>query len=485
MATAALTEVGYHLLDYLWEFAKDQLIKYGTDWAANGFASLIHYITETDSEIEKRMGVKNYAQVDHEFRECAVRYSSGGGISLGGGIYHEPKYAFNAYREGSNPAIHSISRWCILPSTGDKNLDNLMELYWNMTNPQPPGFRGTFWNYMDENQVTANPDYVITDHSGKSLPVKGPFKIKQNLQNQDEHSLQAWMDAAEVFFTKNVGIFVGSKATEGVNAGSQAGFLDKQAPQYMEYITSIFENQVNTLKNVVLGEKDDNLISRYRALINLYSNEFFSSSHDELDPYEMFDGFGLAIKNTLEHGSFDQAWDVSLQPWFSPSTFVNFRNALSPEQTLFVDWYNNYPPSAKTGLNGLDGLTTAQIFKKYGAAFPDRASHLPDIDLTDIPEGQGQPDEVPPQQPKNDRFYNAAQGNFEAYKFMQEEWNDRLRQLRAQYRLTNSDSDKQGIINWSRHLAGPNEELEDRLLNTDAVFNVEQQGNGNWVDDLI
>ena len=251
------------------------------------------------------------------------------------------------------------------------------------------------------------------------------------------------------------------------------------------FLAILFQNQLNTLKNVVLGEyEQDNMINRYRGLMNLYSEEFFSSSHDELDPYEMFDGFGIAIKNTLEHGSFDQAWDVSLQPWFSPSTFVNFRNALSPEQTLFVDWYSNYPPSDKTGLNGLDGLTTAQIFKKYGKAFPDRASHLPDIDLTDIPEGKGQPDEVPVP-PKNDRFYNAAQGNFEAYKFMQEEWNDRLRQLRAQYRLTNSDSDRQGIINWSRHLAGPNKELEDRFVNTDAVFNVEQQGNGNWVDDLI
>lgn len=484
MATAAVTEIGYQLLEYLWQYAKDQLVKHGTEWAASGFAHLLSYLMESDSEKESRMGVKNYQQVLEDFRKGSKK-------RIGATPYYQPKQSFNEYREGKNSGLKAISRWCILPSTGDKDLDNLMELYWTMTTPQPPGYYGTFWNYMDDNQVTANPDYQITDHTGKALPMKGPFKIKQNLQNQDEHSLQALMDAAEAFFTKNVGLFVGAKSTEGVNARSQAGFLEKQAPQYMEYVTSIFENQLNTLKNVVLSEyQTDNLIQRYHSLIDLYSTEFFSSSHDELDPYEMFDGFGLAIQRTLEHGTFDQAWDVSLQPWFSPATFANFTNALTPEQALFVNWYNNYPPDEKTGLNGLDGMNTEQIFKKYRKAFPDRVDHLPGIDLTDMDgvEAHQPGEEVPPPPTKpdpNDRFYNAAQGNFESYKYQQMQWNEKLRRIRADYQKSHSDYDKQRIINHSRELAGENKELEDQLVNTDKVFDIEHKGNGNWVEDLI
>ena len=307
MATAAVTEIGYRLLDYLWEFAKDQLVKYGTDWAANGFSSMMHYLIESESELESRMGVKNYQKVLDDFRKGAARVRTGGGLGFGSAqVYYVPKVALNQYMEGTNKALHSISKWCIIPSTGDDELDHLMDLYWNMTNPQPPHFYGSFWNYMDENPVSENSDYDINDHTGKSLPVKGAFKIKQNLQNQDQHSLQALMDAAKVFFSKNVGLFVGENATEGVYARSKADFLDSQAPKYMQYISSIFENQLNTLSNVVL-EENDGLAQRYRGMINLYSKEFFFPVKGQLEPVEMFNGFGEAIKRTLDHGTYKQA----------------------------------------------------------------------------------------------------------------------------------------------------------------------------------
>jgi hypothetical protein len=518
-------------MTYLMEEAMSYVDRHAWDWVTDGVFSLFNWIFDTSLQGEQAQHnqgsnyrVLNGAELANLWREDIERLPQRTNWTPYAGKGPRPDdiaddfSLYLDYRNHWTSNFRPISPRCPLPQTGDPMMDEIMNDYWMLYYENglfdSDTFRSlrieTFQDYYnkvfvkgDKIVAPAGMNTSVTSYQYKYEPLRDAQgnEVKFGVSNPgklDMNLYQGLMKKVQEYFASQF------HSMAGISSHDLGSVLMTDGQALMKYIQEIFNNQMLTMRDVLLqgdtGIGNGNIDRGVEAI-----RDMFEGFYTEVTPINQFAiDLSRTFEQTVPNGGFEAAFDVKYQVFYAPELWYDKLDSLTEYEgnwgaaaTKYLEWY-------KENEEHLSGLPPEQILDYYSQAHPDQSEFIPHFDISQIHDpNQGDPNQGDPEDPNyDDPNYDDPDnpppqpppptpeiGNdrFKAVTYYDDpSWNGPINQMILQQRRaleqTSGDPIQRGNLEALYDYIAEGHEDSKKRLEEGALMDVEGNHENRWED---